>query len=198
MHGERPALGLDRAPPARRRRVDLEVGDRRIALRHVGVRGAVVAERALAHDQVARVDAGLERAGAAHPDERGDPDARELLDGDGGRGAAHAGRGGSDLAALVRADHRAVLALVRDLADIGQVLGDERDAERVAGQERDRADLSGRDADVELANTEPDLALVEGRVAHSGVGLLVVRACPPPPAAMLRPTTPARMTIVTM
>ena len=126
------------------------------------------------------------------------PHARELLDRDRGRRAAHPGRGRRDLAALVRADHRAVLALVGDLAHVGEVLGDERDPERIAGQQRDGADLARRDADVELPDVATDGVLVEDRVAHGQDWPSLAYGRPTAAGATLRPTTPARMTIVTM
>jgi hypothetical protein len=70
---------------------------------------------------------------------------------------------------LVRADHRAVLALVGDLAHVRQVLRDQGHPERVARQQRDGAHFSRRDADVELPDVAADRVLVEDRVAHRQV-----------------------------
>ena len=62
---------------------------------------------------------------------------------------------------LVRADHREVLALVRDLARVLEEFRDERHPERVAGQQRHGADLARSDPDMELANTHADRVLVD-------------------------------------
>ena len=149
----------------------LQVGHGRVALRDVCVARAVVAERALAHDQVARLDARLQRRGAPDPDERRHADAGQLLDRDGRRRAAHPGRRHRDLPAAVRADHRPVLALVGDLACVLEMLRDERHPERVAGQERDGAHLAGRDVDVELPRADPGAALVDdGHATLRGAG----------------------------
>ena len=63
-----------------------------------------------------------------------------------------------------------MLALVGDVAGVGEVLRHERDAERVAGQERDRADLARGDVDVELANALAGATLVDDAHADSDRG----------------------------
>ena len=91
-----------------------------------------------------------------------------------------------------------MLALVGDLPNVAEVLGDQRHAERVAGEERDGAHLARRDADVELPDIATNRALVEDRVALAQVCPSLTYGWPTAAGAMLRPTTPARMTIVTM
>ena len=75
-------LRADDPGGANKRLRQLQVGHGRVALRDICIARAVVAERALAHDQVARFDAGLQRGGAPDPDERRHADPRQFLDGD--------------------------------------------------------------------------------------------------------------------
>jgi hypothetical protein len=54
-----------------------------------------------------------------------------------------------------------VFAVVGDVFDVGEELGDEGNPERVSGQQRDRADRAGCDADVVLLRVAADGVLVD-------------------------------------
>ena len=166
------ALGAELVGHLLQHHGELEVRDGRVPERHVGGRGAVVPQRALADDHVPDADVRLQGGGAPDADEDASSDARELLDADRGRRAAHPARADGDEAALVGAVHRAVLALVRNLDGVVEHVGDQLHPKRVARHQDDVADLSLGHPDVVLGPGQADRVLVD-EVSHC-VGTSVV------------------------